>query len=99
MNLLRTVTTLLALSSLVAIPKGAADGFASPKDEIAAAATWFDSLEWPDVNGKPYMEFTTAVPKDEIRWSHGRKWRGFLCSEDDQAYHAFCDGTTRRIFK
>jgi hypothetical protein len=94
-------TMLLALSVLVvmAVPRCAAEGSSSPTEEMAAATAWYDQLEWPDVHRLPYMEFTMTTPKWDVRWSSGRKIRGFLVSEDDRAYRAFCDGALRRIFK
>ncbi len=99
MNAPRTVLTLLAFCALIAVTPCGAEDYASPKDEIAAAVTWYDSLQWPDVLGKPYVEVTLTDSKSELRWRPRRTMRGFLLSEDDKAYHVFCDGATQCILK
>ena len=75
---------------LVGHPLG---GSSATKDDIAAAAVWFDGLTWPDLRGKPYVEVTfrqADQPGDEGFETHVQ---GFLLSEDDSSLTVFCDGT------
>jgi hypothetical protein len=68
---------------------------ASPisKEEIGAAAIWFEGLQWPDVRGKPYVEITFGTSRIGSKVEDGPKIRGFLLAEDDQSLTVLSDGT------
>ena len=66
------------------------------KEEIAAAAAWFDGLAWPDVRGKPYVEVIFGEGRAGAKSVDGPKVRGFLLAEDDKALTVFSDGTVAR---
>ncbi len=66
---------------------------APTEQDIKETAAWFDSLGWPDLSGKPYIEITLGQGRIDSKKVDGPKIRGFVLSENDQEYHIFSDGT------
>jgi hypothetical protein len=66
--------------------------FVPSKEDIAETAAWFDSLEWPDVTGKRFVEFTFGKYDYAGKVNDGPKAQGFLLGEDEKGFTIFCTG-------
>jgi hypothetical protein len=80
----------------------AVDATAASKEEIAEAATWFDSLDWPHLHGKPYVEIVLGrvtrqgmpleAGANPATLVDGPTVRGFLFAEDEKSFTILADG-------
>ena len=64
-------------------------------EEVARTATWFDSLDWPHVRGKPYVEVTFGKGYGGVKNLMG-SYRGFLMAEDEESFSIVADGTDKK---
>ena len=67
-------------------------GGAATKDDLIAAAVWFDGLTWPDLRGKSYVELRFRQSAQLGEEGYETQIHGFLLSEDDSSFTVFCDG-------
>lgn len=82
---------LAILTLWVAAP--ASQAAAPAKEDVEAAVTWFNSLEWPDVKGKPYVEIASGYGSGGSKKLNGPRTRGFLFAEDEKSFTILADGT------
>jgi hypothetical protein len=60
------------------------------KEDLAETTAWFDSMKWPDLAGKPFVEFTFGRWEyEEGKFADGPKRRGFLVAEDNTEFTLF----------
>src|SRR6266478_6400160 len=62
-------------------------------EEITTTAKWFDSLSWPDVRDKPYVDIKYLRGGVPAKTEDRPGLRGFLLAEDARELTLFPDGT------
>src|SRR2546425_2952439 len=92
MKLHRPTHTLFALFTLTLLSCSISLPSTTSKAEIRATATWFESLEWPDLRGKPYVEIIFGKRRIGSKVEEGPRVRGFLLTEDNPSFRVFSDG-------
>jgi hypothetical protein len=92
METFRLARVVVALCALLILSHWTTAASADSKEEVAATATWFESLEWPDVRDKPYVEITWGKAYIGAKEVEGPKIRGFLLAKDDQSITVLSDG-------
>jgi hypothetical protein len=106
MNAVSICRTLLILVAALLLPTTGPLAADPSKEEVTETAAWLESLEWPDLKGKPYVEimigrqhrerFSPQARASVDELVDGPKVRGFLLAEDEKAFTLFADGTTPR---
>ena len=95
----------LALGAWLVLP-AAAPAAAPTKEEVAETAKWFETLQWPDLKGKPYVEIVFGKFPRSVDSPDGKAGKeelvdgsavwGFLLGEDKSSYTVFLDGVVPR---